>query len=180
MPSETEIAIPWAPGYVVIGSDVYSYIRQNGRGFTSTPRKIASRPDHLGYYRVDMTINGRRVHRKLHRIIAEAYHGPSDLEVNHKDGVKANNAPSNLEYVTSSENKIHAFRLGLRRVIVGDDLHNSKLSAEQVLEVRRQKESGRRVGEIAAEFRVSISTIYDAVSGRTWSHVRETQSQGAQ
>jgi hypothetical protein len=32
-------------------------------------------------------------------------------EVNHKDGNKSNNNVSNLEWVTSSENKIHSFKV---------------------------------------------------------------------
>ena len=43
----------------------------------------------------------------------QAFEGSSPLEVNHKDGDKHNNQLSNLEYVTSSENKQHALKTGL-------------------------------------------------------------------
>ncbi|MEW6726901.1 MAG: HNH endonuclease [Bacillota bacterium] len=40
-------------------------------------------------------------------------------EINHKDGNKSNNHYSNLEWVTRSENNLHAFKLGLRRRLRG-------------------------------------------------------------
>ena len=48
---------------------------------------------------------------RLHRIIAEVFLWESDLYVNHKDGNKQNNSIDNLEYVTPSENNIHAYRV---------------------------------------------------------------------
>lgn len=54
----------------------------------------------------------------VHRLVA--YHfvdGYQDgLVVNHKDGNKLNNEADNLEWVTRSENDLHAFKLGLRKV----------------------------------------------------------------
>lgn len=54
--------------------------------------------------------------KTLHRIVCEAFHpnlgGKS--QVNHKDGDKLNCHPANLEWVTQSENAIHAVATGLR------------------------------------------------------------------
>ncbi len=50
-----------------------------------------------------------------HRVIASTWI-PNPLnrrEVNHKDGVKINNAVSNLEWVTRSQNAHHAYHAGL-------------------------------------------------------------------
>lgn len=46
--------------------------------------------------------------RYTHRLVMLAHTGPSDLMVNHKDGVTTNNQLSNLEYCIRSENQIHA------------------------------------------------------------------------
>jgi hypothetical protein len=50
----------------------------------------------------------------IHRLIMETFVGPqANLQVNHKDGNKINNKLDNLEYVTSSENSLHAHSIGL-------------------------------------------------------------------
>lgn len=55
-----------------------------------------------------VTINARS-----HRIIAEVFFGPSDLQVNHIDGDKENNAIGNLEYKDGYDNMMHAAQTGL-------------------------------------------------------------------
>jgi len=55
----------------------------------------------LGFYHIE------GLSRKVHRLVLLAFIGESDLDVNHKDGNKLNNALDNLEYVTKSENHIH-------------------------------------------------------------------------
>jgi hypothetical protein len=88
------------------------YIDAKGR--QRKRRKIKGHIDKKGYFRV----NGRTfVTPFLHRIVAITYLGPSDLEVNHIDGIKTNNSVSNLEFVTTKENINHAIRLGLRLAI---------------------------------------------------------------
>jgi hypothetical protein len=54
----------------------------------------------------------------MHRLIAETFtENPQNLpQVNHIDGNKQNNALENLEWVSSSENQIHAIAIGLKEI----------------------------------------------------------------
>ena len=52
-----------------------------------------------------------------HRVVAQAWvKGRTDArkDINHIDGNKLNNHPSNLEWCTASENNAHARNIGLR------------------------------------------------------------------
>ena len=91
-------------------------ISSHGRVY-SRKRDIILKPYYDGwkYPKVSLQYNGRRVDRTIHRLVAEAFI-PNTLnkpEVNHLDGNKDNNRVDNLEWVTRSENEIHAFKNGL-------------------------------------------------------------------
>ena len=53
------------------------------------------------------------IHRLVAQHFCEGYQ--KDLVVNHKDGNKLNNCANNLEWVTRSENDLHAFKNNLRQ-----------------------------------------------------------------
>lgn len=67
-----------------------------------------------GYECLKLTTDSKRTSHLVHRLVMLAFKGESDLEVNHIDGNKQNNALDNLEYVTSSENKLHALSTGIK------------------------------------------------------------------
>jgi hypothetical protein len=68
-----------------------------------------------GYRSYSLRKDGKQYQFLGHRLVAETYlDNPSDKpQVNHKDGNKTNNAVSNLEWVTKSENAKHAYSTGL-------------------------------------------------------------------
>jgi hypothetical protein len=67
-----------------------------------------------GYKTVDLCKDGKVKTTLVHRIVAEAFlPNPDGLRfVNHKDSNRANNIVSNLEWVTSSENRKHGITNG--------------------------------------------------------------------
>jgi hypothetical protein len=68
-----------------------------------------------GYVYLNLYKNNKEHPRKVHRLVMEAFLGPSRMEINHKDADKENNSLSNLEYCTRLENMAHAKANGLIR-----------------------------------------------------------------
>ena len=66
-----------------------------------------------GYISIKLYKDHKPYARMVHRLVAAAFLGESDLEVNHIDGNKTNNKVSNLEYLSRSDNLRHAYALGL-------------------------------------------------------------------
>ena len=70
-----------------------------------------------GYYQVHLWKSGNRYPKLIARLVAQAFisNPENKPEINHKDGIKANNDISNLEWVTSSENQLHSYSTGLNK-----------------------------------------------------------------
>lgn len=65
-----------------------------------------------GYQYVDLS-NGAHNQRAVHRLVLQTFFGESSLPSDHLNGNKADNRLVNLEYVTVSENRRRAQKLGL-------------------------------------------------------------------
>ena len=94
-------------------------------------------PSKRGYLRVDLRRPNKRRRCFVHVLVAEAFvpNPENKPQINHRDGNKQNNHFKNLEWSTGSENCQHAYDTGLQKS--GCDRKNSKLTAEQVREIRR-------------------------------------------
>lgn len=70
-----------------------------------------------GYAKVNLSRDGKREARRIHRLVAEAFLGPCPAghEVNHKNGDKDDNRAVNLQWASHSDNQRHAFATGLQR-----------------------------------------------------------------
>jgi hypothetical protein len=78
-------------------------------------RQLSPTPDNHGYLRVVLSVNGRRKHRRVHTLVAEAHIGlrPSPHhEVLHGPLGKLDNGRHNLRWGTRSENNFDAIADG--------------------------------------------------------------------
>ena len=99
---ETFVDIPGYPGYQISNcGNIFS---------RKLERVITLHPDKDGYLRCGLYNNNIEKHFRIHRLVATAFiPNPEDKpQVNHKDGNKANNNVSNLEWNTVAENNKHA------------------------------------------------------------------------
>jgi hypothetical protein len=119
-----------------------------------------------GYPTVSVKEGGRRPKYSVHRLVAAAFcdgYRPG-LSVNHIDGNKANNAATNLEWVTLETNTALAWQTGQST----PEAHASKLTAAQAGEIKELLRAGRRAPEIAERFGVSASLVYLISQGKRW------------
>ena len=126
-----------------------------------------------GYKRIHVSNNGVQYKFLVHRLVAETFiPNPNNLPcVNHKDGNKLNNSVENLEWVSYSENQIHAYKMGLKSA---DGVKNGqhKLTEKDVLYIRKHYVKGKHCENnsygLANKFGVSAKTIQQIVNGVTW------------
>lgn len=125
---------------------------------------------HDGYARVSLS-KGRTA--LVHRLVAKAWlPNPDDkVDVNHKDGNKANNHITNLEWNTRKENVAHAFRTGLIIRGKGTNASHSKLTEAAVKDILERLAKGETGTSLAKEYGVAHGRIYDIKNGRGWTHV---------
>ena len=137
-------------------------------------REMKRHQTKAGYYCYTLSKDGITKIVLLHRIIAEVFVGrPKDHPerdcVNHINGIKTDNRPENLEWVTKAENNRHAFRTGL---MVGS---GRKLTDDQVRYIRNTDKSA---SSIAKEWGLDVKTVWNARVGKTYKEVKDwVQSQ---
>lgn len=78
-------------------------------------RVLAQQKQNSGYLLVHLHLDNTRRALTVHRLVAEAFVAGAGETVNHKDGDKTNNHYSNLEWVSHSENHLHAVSIGLNK-----------------------------------------------------------------
>lgn len=102
-----------------------------------------------GYYSVRLSIQpGVGKHFRVNRLVANAFiDNPENKEyVNHIDGNTANNFVENLEWVTPSENSIHAYKAGLRTPNRQRKVNQYNLNGNYMLTFESLNEAARQLG----------------------------------
>lgn len=123
------------------------------------------------YCRVKLSVNNKPRTVQYHRLKMIVFYPVDNMEklqVNHIDGNRNNNEFSNLEWVTPSENVLHAFKNGLSKPLKGENNPKSVLTEDKVREICDRLEKGIPTTKIAKEFNVSSSLIQAIRSKTEW------------
>lgn len=109
-----------------------------------------------GYLNVILCVNQRRLHKNIHRLVAEAFiPNPNNYDtVNHKNEDKTDNRVENLEWLSAEDNTRYS--------------NPKMLTKEQVLSIPALIERGYSQMDIANLFNVSRRTIQFILDGKHW------------
>jgi len=83
-------------------------------GLKKSPQKVLKQGKASnGYLTVSFCVDGIKSNQSVHRLVARAFitNESNKPQVNHKDGNKHNNHVDNLEWMTRSENGLHAYKV---------------------------------------------------------------------
>ena len=112
----------------------------------------------------------------IHRLVLNAFVGESNLQCNHKNGIRHDNRLKNLEWVSQSENMKHAYKTGLEIHKVGEAWHSHILTESQVKRIKFISQHARPERgywkKLAKALNVAPRTIRDIVNGATWKNVQ--------
>lgn len=168
------------------GTQGLYYVSSYGRIWSVKNKMIRKDTDNgKGYRFIKLTVKGKSKLHYVHRLVCLNFiENPENKKlVNHKDLNKSNNHLSNLEWVTASENMIHARDNGvlhiseyqkkrIKEANSGENSHLSKLTDKIVLEIRKiYSERKLNYLEISKMFNVDRGTIGYIVRNKTWKHL---------
>jgi len=137
-----------------------------------------------GYLSVKLFKDGIAKHHLVHRLVAKEFLINKDdkPQVNHIDGNKHNNEIQNLEWVTSSENLKHAFKIGLAKSKKGAE-HKQSIKVVQMnketLEVVKVWDSIKEIKRIKGYNTVGIIGCcknrqkYNTAYGYKWKYLNK-------
>ncbi|MFJ1336805.1 NUMOD4 motif-containing HNH endonuclease [Pseudomonas caricapapayae] len=159
----------WRPIPSFAGYEASSLGRIRGNG-----RVRKSMPDRQGYMRVSFWTDKGSRKFAVHVLVAAAFHGerPEGAVTRHINGLNGDNRPDNLAYGTPAENEADKACHGTK--VVGSRHHSSKLTEEQVIEIRRRHAEDSSLfsaGVAARELGVCWKTVKDIVDRKIWKHL---------
>jgi hypothetical protein len=141
-------------------------VLNDGRTRFAAGRVLRAGLTGYGYLHVGLGLEGRRLNRKIHQLVMQAFVGPcpEGMEVCHGPGGKTDNRLINLSYGTKSQNQVDRLRDGTDAR--GRKNANARLTEEEVILIRASSES---VTALAARLGVARTTVSSVRNRQNWS-----------
>lgn len=152
--------------------NVRTFLKIGGRGAIGLVPRVVKQTEKRRYRRISISDGVRKWPKSVHRLVLETFIGPcpEGMEGCHGDGVRNNNALTNLRWDTHESNMLDKVSHGT--ISAGETNGRSVLSELQVRAVREV--AGWKYGmlsELAREFGVSPTTILKVKNNKSWSHI---------
>jgi hypothetical protein len=147
-------------------------VRRTGAGAGAVVGRILRPVLRNGYHAVTLRWTQPSVHRYIHRLLAEAFHGaPASeaIEAAHRDGQKTNNCVDNIYWATPLQNAADKHRHGT--TARGERIGNSRLTEDQV-RIIRSFGMENSVRKTARAFGLSSSQVHRIKHRSTWRHIQ--------
>ena len=160
-------------------------VGSNGCVMNEAGGKLKPYTTRCGYECVRFRHAGNRFAKSVHRLVASAFLISNGKPcVNHIDGNKKNNTVKNLEWVTHSENVLHAIKNGLQKPAVvgetqkrngtqrGERNGRAKLTSDQVYAIRNEPKSVNGSNPIPwVRYGISSASYSNIRNGKSWRHL---------
>lgn len=136
----------------------------NGKGmYVKKGRVLKQWYNNSGYLYVHSKVNGKKVNRSVHRLVAQTFiPNPDNLpEVNHINGDRTDNRLVNLEWCTHEYNMAYKEKYGVsaKEAAPKSPVYAVNLITAEVSRFRSQREAGRELG-------VNDGGINNVIKGR--------------
>ena len=129
------------------------------------------------YMKISLTIDGKRIKKSVHRIVAECFleNYSEELEVNHKNSIRYDNKLSNLEMCTRKYNHDYSIDNGFgtkRRPVYAVDKEGNTIyfnglwAAAQFINIKR--ETNYKIEHICNSIRNSLNNNNRTAYGYRW------------
>jgi hypothetical protein len=125
-----------------------------------------------GHLSVALYLNGKRTDVSVHALVLTAFRGPcpEGMEGCHfPDRNPANNALTNLRWDTSKGNQADRIKHGTTNR--GERCGMSKLTSNQVLDIRRRVAEGQTYKKVAGIYKIARNTVSNIVTRKRWGHL---------
>ena len=146
------------------------FIRDDGTVWNASGKQLRPGLMSRGYLTVSLYDGSKPKRPKshlVHRLVAAAFLGESDLQINHKNGNKQDYRLEILEYCTAKENNRHVIEV-LGKDQCGESNGRSKLTASDIVQI---SSSGETQIKIAERFGLSEKHVNDIRRRRYWKSV---------
>lgn len=125
----------------------------------------------IGYKRVQLWKNNKGISFLVHRLVALTFFNDynENLQVNHKDGNKANNTITNLEMVTAKENQLHSYHVLKTKPSMKGHFGANHVRSRKVNQYDKQRnyiKTWNSLIEASNELNISACSISNACSNR--------------